>query len=86
MRWRHEPAHREGRTPRQGTSGNARARDLSPTDVSPETLFLAIGKLRKEARDEIDRLIRFLDETDNHMEREPDGEGDESEIERSSRP
>ena len=25
-------------------------------------------RLRKEARDEIDRLMRFLDETDNHME------------------
>jgi hypothetical protein len=42
------------------------------TDVSPEVVFQAIGRLRKEARDEIDRLIRFLDETDNHMEREPD--------------
>ena len=33
-----------------------------------------IGRLRKEARDEIDRLIRFLDSTENHMEREPDGD------------
>jgi hypothetical protein len=47
-----------------------------PTDVTPEKLFQAIGRLRKEARDEIDRLIRFLDETDNHMEREPDGDED----------
>jgi hypothetical protein len=29
------------------------------------------------ALDEIDRLIRFLDDTDNHMEREPDGDEDE---------
>jgi hypothetical protein len=43
-----------------------------PTDATPEQLFRAIGKLRKDARDEIDRLLRFLDETDNHMEREPD--------------
>jgi hypothetical protein len=43
-----------------------------PTDVSPEEVFQAIGRLRKEARDEIDRLIGFLDDTDNHMEREPD--------------
>ncbi|MCC8975750.1 hypothetical protein [Bradyrhizobium brasilense] len=42
------------------------------TDVSPEQIFQAIGRLRKEARDEIDRLIRFLDDTDDHMEREPD--------------
>jgi hypothetical protein len=40
------------------------------TNVSPEEIFKAIGRLRKEARDEIDRLIRFLDETDNHMELE----------------
>jgi hypothetical protein len=39
-----------------------------PTDVTPEKLFQAIGRLRKEARDEIDRLIRFLDDTDSHME------------------
>ncbi|MGX1110564.1 MULTISPECIES: hypothetical protein [Bradyrhizobium] len=42
------------------------------TGVSPEELFVAIGRLRREARDEIDRLIRFLDDTDDHMEREPD--------------
>jgi hypothetical protein len=47
------------------------------TAVTPEEAFQAIGRLRKEARDEIDRLIRFLDETDNHMEREPDGDEDE---------
>jgi hypothetical protein len=41
-----------------------------PTDITPEKLFQAIGRLRKEARDEIDRLIRFLDDTDNHMELE----------------
>jgi hypothetical protein len=54
-----------------------------PTDTTPEQLFQAIGKLRKDARDEIDRLIRFLDDTDNHMEREPDDEGDDSELEPS---
>jgi hypothetical protein len=49
-----------------------------PTDITPEQLFRAIGKLRKEARDEIDRLIRFLDDTDNHMELEPvDDDGGE---------
>jgi hypothetical protein len=52
-----------------------------PTDTTPEQLFRAIGKLRKDARDEIDRLIRFLDETDNHMELEPDDEGDDSDLE-----
>jgi len=53
-----------------------------PTDITPEQLFRAIGKPCKDARDEIDRLIRFLDETDNHMELEPcdeDGEGEDAE-------
>ena len=45
-----------------------------PTTTTPEELFQAIGRLRREARDEIDRLIRFLDDTDNHMEREQDGD------------
>jgi hypothetical protein len=48
-----------------------------PTDVTPEQLFQAIGRLRNEARDEIDRLIRFLDDTENHMEREPEDEGED---------
>jgi hypothetical protein len=52
------------------------------TDVSPEEIFQAIGRLRKEARDEIDRLIRFLDESDDHMELEPE-EDDDSEDEPS---
>jgi hypothetical protein len=39
--------------------------------VTPEEAFQAIGRLRKEVRDEIDRLIRFLDDTENHMELEP---------------
>jgi hypothetical protein len=36
-------------------------------DAKPADIFRAIGRLRKEAREEIDRLIRFLDETENHM-------------------
>jgi hypothetical protein len=38
--------------------------------LKTEQIFQAIGRLRKNARDEVDRLIRFLDETDDHMERE----------------
>jgi hypothetical protein len=53
------------------------------TPVTPEDAFQAIGRLRKEARDEIDRLIRFLDDTDNHMELEPDDEGDDADAEPS---
>jgi hypothetical protein len=37
------------------------------TPVTPEEAFQAIGRLRKEARDEIDRLIRFLDNTDDYV-------------------
>lgn len=51
------------------------------TPVTPEEAFQAIGRLRRDARDEIDRLICFLDATDNHMEREPDDEGDDAELE-----
>lgn len=37
-------------------------------DATPQEIFRAIGRLRREARDKIDRLIRFLDQTENHME------------------
>jgi hypothetical protein len=40
------------------------------TPVTPEEAFQAIGRLRKEARDGIDRLIRFLDKTDDYVSRE----------------
>src|ERR1700688_3185864 len=40
------------------------------TPVTPEETFQAIGRLRREARDEIDRLIRFLDKTDDYVSRE----------------
>jgi hypothetical protein len=40
-------------------------------DTPPAEVFRAIGRLRREARDEIERLIRFLDESDDHMELEP---------------
>jgi hypothetical protein len=40
-------------------------------------VFQAIGRLRKEARDEIDRLIGFLDKTDDCVSREVEENGDE---------
>lgn len=52
-------------------------------DAKPADIFRAIGKLRKEAREEIDRLIRFLDDTENHMELEPEDEADDSDLEPS---
>src|SRR5665647_542311 len=56
-----------------------------PTDVTPEELFQAIGRLRKEARDEIHRLIQFLDKTDDYISREledavDDGPIDDNEL------
>jgi hypothetical protein len=55
--------------------------------ISPDEVFQAIGRLRKEARDEINRLIGFLDKTDDYMFREledsiddnPQGEGGDEE-------
>jgi|ERR1700761_8653446 hypothetical protein len=49
-----------------------------PIDVQPEQIFQAIGRLRKEARDEVDGLIRFLDKTDDYVSRELEvSEGDD---------
>jgi hypothetical protein len=38
------------------------------TDISPEELFEALGKLRREAHDEIERLIDLLDRTDDFFD------------------
>jgi hypothetical protein len=51
-----------------------------PTDIAPEVLFQAIGRLRQEAQDEIERLLSFLDATDDRdleddgVEEDPDQE------------
>jgi hypothetical protein len=50
------------------------------TPVTPEEAFQAIGRLRKEARDEIDRLIRFLDKTDDYVSRELEDNVDDGPI------
>ncbi|WP_128089473.1 hypothetical protein [Bradyrhizobium viridifuturi] len=50
-----------------------------PTGVSPEELFQAMGRLRKEAQDEIDRLLAFLDQLDGDPDLEPNGD-DEPEL------
>jgi hypothetical protein len=66
-------ANRERRATRHGT-----ARDLLQNPGDPEEAFQAIGRLRKEARDEIDRLIRFLDKTDDYVSRELEDQVDDS--------
>lgn len=48
-----------------------------PTDISPEELFQAIGRLRKEAQDEIERLLAFLDETDGYSTTEQEEAADD---------
>jgi hypothetical protein len=75
--WRlHNAANGMNSRALRGSTMNARTKPTAepqgappylPTDVTPENLFQAIERLRKEARDEIDRLIRFLDDTDSHM-------------------
>lgn len=40
------------------------------TPVTPEQAFKAIGALRREAVNEIHRLIQFLDKTDDYVSRE----------------
>jgi hypothetical protein len=42
-----------------------------PTDISPEELFQAIGRLRQDAQDEIERLLAFLDSTEPDPDQEP---------------
>jgi hypothetical protein len=68
--------------------GEAQGALYLPTDITPEEVFQAIGRLRKEARDEIHRLILFLDKTDDYVSREledqvDDGPCDDNELEPS---
>jgi hypothetical protein len=58
----------------------------SRTDISPEEVFQAIGRLRKEAQDEIDRLIRFFDRTDDYVLREMEDDGDDREDSADAEP
>jgi hypothetical protein len=61
-----------------------------PTDVTTEKLFQAIGRLRRESLDEIDRLIRFLDEIEGHgtedEESDPAEDGGDDEDDGISEP
>jgi hypothetical protein len=41
------------------------------TDISPEQFFQALGRLRREAQDEIERLLAFLDSTEPDPDLEP---------------
>jgi hypothetical protein len=63
-------------------------RRSSRATLRAQDLPVAIGHLRREARDEINRLIDFLDTTDNYVSREledqiDDGPIDDSELEPS---
>lgn len=75
--------------PTKAARKRARARQQAPlyvpTDNTPENLFQAIGRLRREAEDEIERLLAFLDSIEPDPDLEPtmgvvrDGHGDECE-------
>lgn len=52
---------------------------LYRTDLSPEQLQ-ALGRLRNEAMDEIERLIAFLDASDQYVMTELELDGSESGI------
>jgi len=54
--------------------------ELIPSDLTAQDLPVAIGRLRKEARDEINRLIQFLDTTDNYISRELEDQVDDGPI------
>jgi hypothetical protein len=41
-------------------------------DLSPEQIFQALGRLRREAMDEIERLIALVDELDGDVDLEPE--------------
>jgi hypothetical protein len=42
------------------------------TDISPKQIFQDIGRLRREAMEEIDRLLQFLDATETDADLEED--------------
>jgi hypothetical protein len=50
------------------------------TPITSEEIFQAIGRLRKDARNEIDRLIRFLDKTDDYVSRELEDDDDREAV------
>lgn len=58
-------------TPRADAKLCASADLYLPTGVTPEEAFQAIGRLRHEAQDEIDRLLAFLDATETDADLEP---------------
>jgi hypothetical protein len=49
-----------------------------PAGVTPEDFFEALGKLRKEAEIEIDRLLDFLNHSDGYSVTELEPDGDEA--------
>lgn len=56
------------------------APSILPSDITPQDVPVAIGRLRKEARDEIHRLIDFLDTTDNYSSRELEDQVDDGPV------
>lgn len=63
----HRPPRQRGINPTPAAGADL----YLPTGVLPEEAFRAIGHLRQEARDEIDRLLAFLDATEGDADLEP---------------
>ncbi|MDR3401935.1 MAG: hypothetical protein P4L99_05485 [Chthoniobacter sp.] len=63
----HRPPRQRGINPTPAAGADL----YLPTGVLPEDAFQAIGRLREEARDEIDRLLAFLDATETDADLEP---------------
>lgn len=45
-----------------------------PTDLTPEELFQALGRLRSEAEEAVERLIALIDALDGDIDAEPTGD------------
>lgn len=57
--------------------------DAGSVPVTPEQLFQALGRLRREARNEVDQLIQFLNLTDDYVSRELEDSSDAGPIDDS---
>jgi hypothetical protein len=68
------------------TASGVRQWALQSDPSPPEEAFQAIGRLRNGARDEINRLILFLDKTDDYVSRELEQEDGNDEPEGDDEP
>jgi len=60
-----------------GTPQDSRARNLATQERKRIKSLQRLSRLRREAIDQIDRLIAFLDQTDEYVQNEREENGDE---------